>query len=105
MYFVNGARGLPLQRLYRLLFNRELYLLAYGRIDRNHGAMTPGSTPETVDGMTLNKIDSIIARLRQERYRWQPMRRVYIATAASTPSPRMIWQVGAASWVCNSLHS
>lgn len=73
-----GERGLPLQRLYRLLFNRELYLLAYGRIYRNHGAMTPGSTPETVDGMTLSKIDSIIARLRQERYRWQPVRRVYI---------------------------
>ena len=74
-----GTQGLPLQRLYRLLFNRDLYLLAYGRIYRNHGAMTPGSTPETVDGMTLNKIDSIIARLRCERYRWQPVRRVYIA--------------------------
>ena len=73
-----GERGLPLQRIYRLLFNRELYLLAYGRLYRNHGAMTPGTTPETVDGMTLDKIDSIIAKVRQERYRWQPVRRVYI---------------------------
>ena len=47
-----GRRGLPLERVYRLLFNRDLYLLAYGKIARNRGAMTPGATPETVDGMT-----------------------------------------------------
>ncbi len=27
-----GRRGLPLERVYRQLFNRELYLLAYGRM-------------------------------------------------------------------------
>jgi hypothetical protein len=42
-----GKRGLPLERVYRLLFQRELYLVAYGRIYRNDGATTPGSTPET----------------------------------------------------------
>jgi group II intron reverse transcriptase/maturase len=89
-----GKRGLPLQRIYRLLFNPELYLLAYGRIYRNHGAMTPGSTPETVDGMTLNKIDSIIARLRQERYRWQPVRRVYIEKKRS----KKLRPLGLPSW-------
>src|SRR3977135_3562218 len=46
-----GRRGLPLERVYRLLFNRNLYLLAYGKIASNAGAMTPGATPETVDGM------------------------------------------------------
>jgi hypothetical protein len=39
-----GRRGLPLERLYRQLFNPQLYLLAYGRIYANHGAMTPGPT-------------------------------------------------------------
>lgn len=73
-----GSRGLPLERVYRQLFNRELYLLAYGRIYRNAGALTPGTTPETVDGMSLRKIDHIIASLRQERYRWTPVRRTYI---------------------------
>ena len=46
-----GKRGLPLERLYRHLFNPELYLRAYGKIYRNDGSMTPGSTQETVDGM------------------------------------------------------
>ena len=38
-----GRRGLPLERLYRQLFNPQLYLTAYGRIYANHGAMTPGA--------------------------------------------------------------
>jgi group II intron reverse transcriptase/maturase len=73
-----GRKGLPLERLYRCLFNPELYLIAYGRIYRNDGAMTPGSTAETVDGMRLGKITAIIDALRWERYRWTPTRRVYI---------------------------
>jgi group II intron reverse transcriptase/maturase len=73
-----GKRGLPLEDLYRQLFNPRLYLHAYGRIARNSGAMTPGATPETVDGMSLAKIGAIIEALRHERYRWTPVRRVYI---------------------------
>ena len=42
-----GKRGLPLERLYRHLFNPELYLRAYGKIYRNDGAMTPGASAET----------------------------------------------------------
>src|SRR6266540_676114 len=79
-----GRRCLPLERVYRLLFNRELYLLAYGRIYRNAGAMTPGTTPETVDGMSLAKIDAVIEALRFERYRWTPVRRTYIEKKGST---------------------
>jgi len=73
-----GRRGLPLERLYRQLFNAQLYLMAYGRIYANHGAMTPGADGETADGMTLEKIGSIIDALRHERYRFQPVNRVYI---------------------------
>ena len=46
-----GRRGLPLERLYRQLFNKELFLMAYRRIYSNAGAMTQGVTRETVDGM------------------------------------------------------
>lgn len=63
-----GKRGLPLQRIYRLLFNPNLLLKAYGRIYRNNGAMTHGVTDETPDGMSLEKIDAIIEALRYERY-------------------------------------
>lgn len=73
-----GKQHLPLERLYRQLFNPELFLLAYGRIYSNTGSMTPGVTAETVDGMSLAKIETIINALRGERYRWRPAKRVYI---------------------------
>src|SRR5205814_3897122 len=73
-----GRRGLPCTELYRQLFNPQLYLVAYGRIYANQGAMTPGVTRETVDGMSLGKIGRIIDALRHERYRFRPARRVWI---------------------------
>ena len=73
-----GKRGLPLKRVYRQLYNPNLYLSAYGRIYRNAGSMTTGVTEETADSMSLEKINDIIQAVRQERYQWQPARRTYI---------------------------
>jgi group II intron reverse transcriptase/maturase len=73
-----GRKGRPLEDIYRRLYNPDLYLRAYGRIYRNAGAMTKGITGETVDGMSLGKIQGIIGLLRNERYRWTPVRRVLI---------------------------
>ena len=73
-----GRRGLPCDEVYRQLFNPQLYLLAYGRIYSNKGAMTPGPDAETADGMTVAKIERIIDALRHERYRFRPVRRHYI---------------------------
>ena|SRR5947199_3021564 len=78
-----GRRGLPLERLYRHLYDPQLYLLAYGKLYSNKGAMTPGADAETVDGMTLGKIGRIIDALRHERYRFRPARRVYIVRRAA----------------------
>src|SRR6266581_1947652 len=79
-----GKKGLPISRVYRQLYNRDLYLIAYGKIYRNAGATTQGTTQETVDAMSLAKIDAIINALRQERYQWNPVRRVYIPKRNST---------------------
>ena len=79
-----GKRGLPLERV---------YLLAYGKIARNAGALTPGATSETADGMTLAKIDAIIDALRFERYRWTPARRTYVPKANGKRRP-----LGLPSW-------
>ena len=48
-------RGLSLKNIYRLLYNPELYLWAYARLYSNDGAMTKGTTNETVDAMSLKK--------------------------------------------------
>jgi retron-type reverse transcriptase len=60
------------------MFNKSLYLLAYGNIYSNQGAMTPGACDETADGMSEDKIDQIIEAMRHERYRFRPVRRTYI---------------------------
>lgn len=73
-----GKRKLPLYRIYRALYNRNLYLIAYQNIYANDGAMTKGVTNETVDGMSVNKIEQIIHRLKDETYRFSPVRREYI---------------------------
>ena len=73
-----GRRSLPCDELYRQLFNPQLYLLAYGRIYANQGAMTPGADGETADGTSLARIGRIIDALRHERYRFKPVRRIYI---------------------------
>ena len=82
-----GRRKLPLSRVYRQLFNRELFLKAYGNLAPNTGALTPGTTAETIDGMSMAKVDHIIEELRTERYHWTPVRRVYIPKANGKRRP------------------
>jgi retron-type reverse transcriptase len=82
-----GRKGLPCNELYRQLFNPQLYLLAYGRIYSNKGAMTPGPTQETADSMTMEKIGAIIDAMRHERYRFSPVRRTYIPKKSGKMRP------------------
>jgi group II intron reverse transcriptase/maturase len=88
-----GRRGLPCNELYRQMFNRDLYLMAYGRIYANSGAMTPGTNAETADGMSKDKIDQIIEAMRHERYRFSPVRRIYIPKKNGKQRP-----LGLPSW-------
>src|SRR3979411_2411099 len=88
-----GRRGLPCDELYRQLFNPQLYLLAYGRLYSNKGAMTPGPDGETVDGMSMGKIGRIIDALRHERFRFKPVRRTYIPKKNGKKRP-----LGLPSW-------
>ena len=73
-----GKQKLPLERVYKLLYNRDLYLQAYAKLYSNNGSMTKGVKDETVDSMSMKKIDKIIAALRDEKYQWTAVKRVYI---------------------------
>ena len=79
-----GKQKKPIERVYKLLFNRELYLNAYAKLYPNNGAMTKGVTNETVDGMSIQKIDRMIEILREEKYQWKPARREYIKKKKQT---------------------
>lgn len=67
------------ERLYRNLYNPEFYLLAYQNIATSQGSMTAGTDGLTLDGMSMERIESIIAKLKDHSYQPNPARRVYIA--------------------------
>jgi group II intron reverse transcriptase/maturase len=69
------------QRLYRNLYNKEFYLLAYSRLASNQGNMTEGTDGKTIDGMSLERIDHLIESMKNESYQPKPVRRTYIAKA------------------------
>jgi group II intron reverse transcriptase/maturase len=74
----SSDRSYTFERLYRNLYNRELFLLAYENIYASQGNMTKGTDGKTIDAMSLNRIDGIIASLKDESYQPQPSRRTYI---------------------------
>lgn len=74
-----GQNGLPLRRVYYQLLNPELFLMAYGKLYANQGATTKGINPQdTIEGMSLERIDEIIYALKHRTYQWQPVRRTDI---------------------------
>ena len=66
------------ERLYRLLFNENLYALAYQMMSKKTGNMTKGTDGQTISGMSIKRIQSIIDKLRDESYQPHPAKRIYI---------------------------
>lgn len=73
-----NASDYKYERLYRLLYNQEMYVMAYQKIYANEGNMTKGIDEKTIDGMSLERINNIISSLKDESYKAKPARRVYI---------------------------
>ena len=66
------------ERLYRILFNEEMYYIAYQRIYAKQGNMTKGVDGKTVDGFSISHIEQLIDTLKNETYQPKPSQRVYI---------------------------
>lgn len=66
------------EKLYRIMFNKQMFYVAYQRIYAKPGNMTAGSDGKTIDGMSLLLIDKIIDAIRDESYQPYPAKRTYI---------------------------
>ena len=66
------------KRIYRNLYNEELFLLAYNKIYAKPGNLTKGADGQTIDGISLERINDIINQLRNGTYKPNPARRTYI---------------------------
>ena len=82
-----GKRKRPLDDVSRQMFNPNMSLRAYAKLYKNEGAMTPGVTEETVDGMSQDKIATIIEAMRYARWQWTPVRRVAIPKSHGKTRP------------------
>lgn len=74
----SNSKDYTYNRLYRNMFNRNLFLQAYQNIYSKQGNMTAGTDGKTIDAMSLERIDRIIETLTDESYKPQPARRIYI---------------------------
>jgi RNA-directed DNA polymerase len=79
--------GKRINGLHRLMRSPHLYELAYMRVSRNQGALTPGIDGATFDGMSLEKIGRLTRQVAEGRYRPRPVRRVYIPKANGKTRP------------------
>ena len=76
--YKSTQEGYKFKRLYRNLYNTGFYLLAYQKIAASQGSMTPGADGKTPDNMSMDRINSIIGRLKDHSYQPDPARRTYI---------------------------
>jgi len=87
IYRERGKQGKRMERVYRQLFKPELYQLAYAETYSNTGATTKGSDGTSLDGMSLDRIDKIIEKVRKEQYEWTPVKRTYIPKSDGSKRP------------------
>ena len=87
IYNKRGKEGKGLSRVYRQLYKKELYMKAYAEIYANQGAVTKGIDNETLDGMSEERIERIIEKIKVEQYRWKPVRRTYIPKSDGRKRP------------------
>src|SRR5260370_25157857 len=75
---LNSNRQWTNHNLYRLMYQEDLYIIAYERIKSKPGNMTPGTDEETLDGFSLASIREIIQEMRTEQFRFRPVRQQFI---------------------------
>ena len=89
-----GRKGLELNRVYRIILNRDLFLAAYGKLYANKGATTPGTDPDdTIEGMSVERIEELIEKLKNRTFRWKTVKRVHIPKKNGKKRP-----IGMSNW-------
>lgn len=82
-----SQKGNIITDCYRLMYNKELWIKAYAKLYPNAGNLTKGTSEETIDGFSLQKIDDTIEQLKAGTFRFAPVRRVYIPKSNGNKRP------------------
>jgi group II intron reverse transcriptase/maturase len=65
--------------IFRILNKDDIWIAAYEKLKGNKGALTPGSTPETMDGMSLERLKRLKNQVCMETYKFKPVKLTYIS--------------------------
>ena len=65
-------------KLYKNLYNSEFFLLAYQNLYAKEGNMTEGTDGKNIDAFSVNRIEKLIEKLREETYQPVAVKRVFI---------------------------
>jgi len=75
---LNARREWINHGLYKLLLDKDMYVLAYERMKSKPGNMTPGTDGDTLDGFSMAQIEELIEEMGNESYQCKPVRTAYI---------------------------
>lgn len=64
--------------LFRILRKEDIWIAAYENIKSNKGALTPGVTSQTLDGMSLERLRKLRQSVVEEKYQFKPVKEIEI---------------------------
>lgn len=67
--------------LYRLMYEADLYQVAYERIKSKPGNMTAGTDGKTLDGFCQQEIQTSMQLMRTEQFHFKPVKTTFIPKA------------------------
>lgn len=73
--------------IFRILNKDEIWIAAYERLKSNKGALTPGNTPETMDGMSLERLKRLKEQVLLEQYNFKTVKLTYIPRSDGRKRP------------------
>jgi RNA-directed DNA polymerase len=82
-----SRKGKRVNGLFRMMEQPGVWLQAYATLSANKGATTRGVGESTLDGFSPERAFTLIERLKENRYRFTPSRRVYIPKANGKKRP------------------
>src|SRR5438067_1492253 len=86
---LNARREWINHGLYKLLLDKDMYVLAYERMKSKPGNMTPGTDGDTLDGYSMDQIEELIEEMRNESYQCNPVQSVSIGAGGHIPRFRL----------------
>jgi len=73
--------------IFPILKKNEIWIIAYKNIEGNKSALTPNITPETVDGMSIERLKRLQEKVCSGKYEFKPVKLTYIQQPEDRQKP------------------